>query len=331
MIPGAGSRARYIGWLSTDNVGDLALYQSVRRTFGSVVIDASARDYDAAVIGGGTLIFRSGSLEEARAAVDRCTSRTFVFGTGVADPEFDEILQPGEWQKVLEKCFFIGVRGPRSLEVLRDHGFAAPAEVIGDPALLLGQGQHGSASSDRIVINILEARHSRLWGWNNETVLDSVTEAARHLLRQGWSLSFVSFESRDDRFIERAISGIGDTNGIDFVRGYLDLQRTLELLSKAHLVIAEKLHAAILAAAVGTPFVSLEYRPKCRDFALGLGVENLVLRTDQTTGEAIIEKVEYLLSDYPTVRQKIESGVASHRQRLVETAEMIQRRLLQRL
>ena len=50
-----------------------------------------------------------------------------------------------------------------------------------------------------------------------------------------------------------------------------------------------KLHAGFLAAAANVPLVSLEYQPKCRDFAASIGWEEFVIRTDRLqTGRLLI-------------------------------------------
>lgn len=56
-----------------------------------------------------------------------------------------------------------------------------------------------------------------------------------------------------------------------------------------------KLHAGILAAAANVPFVSLEYRPKCRDFAASLDWEDSLIRTDQLGKDALIDRISALI------------------------------------
>ena len=45
----------------------------------------------------------------------------------------------------------------------------------------------------------------------------------------------------------------------------------LDRVEKLDLIVCLKLHAGVLAAAANVPFVSLEYQPKCRDFAASIG------------------------------------------------------------
>jgi len=79
-------------------------------------------------------------------------------------------------------------------------------------------------------------------------------------------------------------------------------------------VVAERLHAAVLAAAVGTPFVALEYRPKVRDFAASVGFEEYTLRTDDLDG--LEERVRAAIADRKNLVAQLEPRVAEYRDRL---------------
>src|SRR6266542_1713605 len=124
----------YIGWLNTDNLGDLALYRAIKALFEPDPVVTEDGSHDAVMIGGGTLIFRNACAKEARSAA-QSSGLVFLFGTGAGDPEFTEITKLEPWNYVLHRCFYVGVRGFRSLQILKDQGFRGEAEVIGDPAL----------------------------------------------------------------------------------------------------------------------------------------------------------------------------------------------------
>jgi len=58
----------------------------------------------------------------------------FVFGSGVAHPSFwKDSLR--DWKPILQRCNYIGVRGPLSAELLTDVGINR-VEVVGDPVLV---------------------------------------------------------------------------------------------------------------------------------------------------------------------------------------------------
>jgi polysaccharide pyruvyl transferase WcaK-like protein len=320
-------RIRYIGWLATDNLGDIAVYRALQELFRPCVLDPAALDPDAFMIGGGTLLFRRGCAEPASAAANSSRS-LFVFGSGAADPEFGEVLHNELWNSVLERCFYVGVRGCRTRDVLRQLGCAQPVEVMGDPALLLEASvAPGDRDPRQILVNICNTRHSRLWGEDNRAVRARVVEAANGLIQRGWKVTFVSFESRNDAYVEAAARDVG---GADFVTGYQSLEATMDLLGRSRLVIGEKLHSIVLAAAAGTPFVALEYRPKCRDFAESVGCGPMVLRTDNFSADAILAQVEEIERSYEAVREALHTRVAQYRDSLRRAAREVQQYLSER-
>src|SRR6266511_852291 len=110
-------RILYLGWLNTDNLGDLALYRAIKALFEPDLVAPEAPVRDAVMVGGGTLIYRNPCAEEARSAAEN-SDRIFIFGAGAGDPEFSEITKPEPWQYALDRCFYVGVRGFRSKQIL---------------------------------------------------------------------------------------------------------------------------------------------------------------------------------------------------------------------
>ena len=66
-------------------------------------------------------------------------------------------------------------------------------------------------------------------------------------------------------------------------------RRDVKIETTAHDELAE------LAAAANVPFVSLEYQPKCRDFAASIGWEQFVVRTDKISPNGLIDLVAVLI------------------------------------
>jgi polysaccharide pyruvyl transferase WcaK-like protein len=317
-------RIRYIGWLSSDNLGDLAVYRVLKELFQPSLLDPTIADPDAFMIGGGTLLFRGGCAEAAAGAASSSRS-VFVFGTGAADPEFGEVQDKELWNAVLERCFYVGVRGFRTQNALRELGYARPVEVLGDPALLLEAPEGPEERDNRhIVVNICNTRHKRLWGGDNLAVRARVVECARKLIQGGWKVTFVSFESRNDAYVQAAVREVG---GADFVNGYHSLEATMRLLGRSYLLIGEKLHSIVFAAAAGTPFISLEYRPKCRDFAESVGCGHMVLRTDSFSSDALLARVEDVKHHYDALREGLLARVSQHRESLRRAARDVRRHL----
>jgi polysaccharide pyruvyl transferase WcaK-like protein len=103
----------------------------------------------------------------------------------------------------------------------------------------------------------------------------------------------------DDRWAIEIMRRSGQPD-LPYLAGYEDLDTTLRLLTSADLVVGERLHAVVLAAAMGTAFVAVEDRPKVRDFVSSLGADRWCIRTDEM-GElrALID-------------ERLETDVSSH-------------------
>ncbi len=100
----------------------------------------------------------------------------------------------------------------------------------------------------------------------------------------------------------------------------------MEVLASADVVVGERLHAAIMAAAAGTPFVGLEYRPKLRDFARSVDQEDFIVRTDEMDRlQSVFERVS---SERDEVAAHLGDSVSRYRSLQRDAAETLRRRLL---
>ena len=95
----------------------------------------------------------------------------------------------------------------------------------------------------------------------------------------------------------------------------------MRLIASADVVIGERLHAVVLAAAMGTPFVAVEYRPKVRDFAASVGREDVVVRTDEI--ERLDEVVDLALDRSAEHTGETAEAVDALRDRQRSAAELV--------
>ncbi|MGH8911544.1 MAG: polysaccharide pyruvyl transferase family protein, partial [Acidimicrobiia bacterium] len=311
--------ARYVGWVGYDNLGDEAMLEAFRRLLPWAEVEVSGVPRDLLLLGGGTLINRSTYLgwltERDSPRIERA-----VIGTGVADPGYwGETESVSGWTRWLESCVYVGVRGPHSEATLRDWGYEGPLEVCGDSALLF-ERPPGVETLEASVVVSPAWTGGQLWGESDEAVMDGLAHAVKGWLGEGRDVSFLSCNPADDRPIFEIMRAVGRPE-LPYLAGYRDLDATLGLLASAGLVVGERLHAAVLAAAVGTPFVAVEYRPKLADFAASVGSETAVVRTDNMTADTLGEAASSALGLVDTVGGQVDT----YRERLRAAADVIYR------
>lgn len=318
----ARPRARYIGWAGHHNLGDELMLDAVRHLLPWAEVETSGDPGQLLILGGGTLINRSSYLKQV---TDRDTPSVerVVIGTGVANPDFwGEQEDPQRWIRWLSTCAYVGVRGPHSYERLRSWGWRGDLEVSGDSALLMETPEVAKVPG-RIVIAPAWTK-GKLWGGSDESVVAAMAEASAGWRAEGREVVALASSPDDDGQILQ----IGERAGgalLPFVQGYLDPTAAIETVASADVVVGERLHACVIAAAVGTPFVPIEYRPKLRDFSASVGVEELVIRSDELTGGLLVEHVNQAV----TLGTAVASGhVARYRERLRAAGKLIERAVL---
>ncbi len=132
---------------------------------------------------------------------------------------------------------------------------------------------------------------------------------------------------QDDRWIIDIMKRAGAPE-VEYLAGYADIDDTMALLASADVVVGERLHAAIMAAAAGTPFVGLEYRPKMRDFARSIDQESAIIRTDQM--DRLDELCTRILSSRDEVAGAIREAVSRFRTLQTAAANDLESRFMSR-
>jgi len=316
------TRIRYIGWTGNENFGDEVMLESVTKVMNWGEIHTKGEASNLLLLGGGTLINRGGYLKWLQSKDSPRIERA-VFGTGVANPSYWGETEPKEqWVDFLSTCAYVGVRGPLSAEILTDWGVTSPIEVVGDSALLLHRPS-GAKPTDHNIVTISPARtKDQLWGQSDETVFAALANLTRRLIDQGRDVRFLSCFPADDRPIFEIMRAAGRPD-LPYVAAYARPEAGVALLAESGVVVSERLHGAVVAAACGTPFVGLEYRPKIRDFAESVDMEQYVLPTNDLGG--LHELFEQLERDIDTATLTMNAAVAGYRERLKAASKTIQK------
>lgn len=334
-------RALYLGWLGHKNLGDEALYYCIKKMLLSKIIfhpsnefetlffkNSLIKAFDIHFLGGGTLINRSDNIINALVEYKQHIPRCFVFGAGVANYSFwnefeDRVDRSIEWREYLNSCIFLGVRGPDSLLAMQQLG-VSKAIMTGDPVLYLGRDTIiEKRQKKRIGLNFGNTKNI-LWGESDQRVEDVMAELIRLLLERHWEVSFFNVYANDTghyfKFVER--NAFKDKIRF-FDASNCSMDSALAYFDTVDVFVGEKLHASVFAACTHTPFIMLEYRPKCLDFMRSINYEKYNFRTDSVHADEIICAVDELYHTTGDIQKHLYSNVSYLKNILISSANNI--------
>ncbi|MER6757898.1 polysaccharide pyruvyl transferase family protein [Micromonospora echinofusca] len=178
-------------------------------------------------------------------------------------------------------CVAVGVRDERTAS-----HFGSGAEVIGDMAYTLPLPELDRADSGRRFALSMRPLAPDLEG----SLLAATSGCAGRLRQEGWSGTFLPMafgrgaHGEDDRVIyERAFRDLLDLDStpLDGSRPLVGALRDwLQSLATNQLVLGTRLHAALLAVAIGVPTVAIAYERKVHDAFVDLGLREFLVPPD---------------------------------------------------
>ena len=330
-------RGIYQGWTGWRNLGDEAMFESCRRalphiewtprppfdacaTLPAARLQASWRrsverlvGTGPALLGGGTLINRTPEwLHEYRRLRRGARRPVPVFSPGVANPEYWS-GRPGwkdtrsGWRDALADLPEVGVRGPLSKALLDEAG-VRNVSVTGDPALIFYRGLRPHSDGRRRIAMNAGRSNGAMWG-SEDRLIAGLADGARRLAASGFDVRLFPVWDRDTPVCHEVACAAGlPPESVDPL--ILDPEAFIAYLDRFDVVVSVKLHAAVLAAAAGVPFIAIEYRPKVRDFTESLGWAAQLFRSSQVDGNGLTRAVLDLYDDLVAARTRLQARVA---------------------
>jgi polysaccharide pyruvyl transferase WcaK-like protein len=194
------------------------------------------------------------------------------------------------------------------------------SEVVGDPALLLGEGSATAADIERrLGFNL--GISTQVWGGDPGLILAESVQAMRVLLDEGWSITLFPMWPRDMPYLREAQRLLGGQ--VDLFEDYLDIDALVAELRLCRVFVGLKLHSVVLASSVYVPSLMLEYMPKCLDFQASLDRADRNIRTDRLTAADIVDHVRDLDEHREAERAHLEARVTELRQKLKGEAQRV--------
>lgn len=351
------TRGLYQGWIGWRNLGDEVMFEACRRClprirwtaipFGDVPpprpvaarlrsagarFAARLRPGSVAMLGGGTIVNRTPAWLEQYRRLARTVGRPVpVFAPGVADPAFWSGVagwrdRRAEWRAALAPLPVIGVRGPRSKQLLDEAG-CANVVVAGDPGLAFHRGATPVPDAPRRTVALNAGRaQGRVWG-GEDRMLAALAGAARELSGAGYAVRVFAVWDRDVPVCHEVARAAGlPPDAVDPL--LVEADAALRYLDAFDVVVSVKLHAAVLAAAAGVPFVAVEYQPKVRDFTESIGWGRRTLRSDAVAASDVARAVRATDDDLAAVREGLAARVSEVAEGLRAYARQVEALLL---
>ena len=313
-------RINYVGWVGNNNLGDEAIYaitQDLLSDYELEVYDSfkhltlpntpvfqQTKDMPSpvSVFGGGTLL--PDDVTWVKPA-----KYNYVFGTAMKDPSFPSRFDSFD-KVIIErlKSFhfrLVGVRDNFSKNSLDSLGIES--EVIGDPVLWLRPSS--DLKRDRFKIGINVGCDGLLWGGDQDRVVQEMIHVCRILKKEGYDLISVPFSEQDIPYLVT----LSEKTGVEIFDEWSNPQAVVDLIANCGVFIGERHHSLVVSAAAYTPFVCLEYRPKCSAFAETVGSLEYCIRTDKVSTENVLERFNHLLDNWLEIRNTLTRRVDQYR------------------
>lgn len=216
-------------------------------------------EMDALIVGGGTLLGNALPYPLCDTEwIEGVEIPLYIFGAGAKFPHRNGRLEEGRLSSELAdahhalkcKARFFGVRGPLTQEVLAREGIET--EVIGDPVLALVPTRAVPNRSPVWLVNLRDP----VWFGGRANYLNTARQLVE-MLGEVITISPLAFDEADATFMR----------SLGFLKVEVPSPSALvDIVTHCAGVVAMRLHACVLAAVCGVPFLNLGYKLKSWDW-----------------------------------------------------------------
>jgi colanic acid/amylovoran biosynthesis protein len=222
------------------------------------------------------------------------------------------------------------------LKVSNPNVVIAPDAVfaLADPEKLAHAGRDGRGSIRRIAISVREWAHFRTVDASvgNRRYREAILGLVAHVVKKyQCEVVFLSTcqgiaEYRDDSQVAAEIVAALPVEVARSVRvddGFHDPSELLGVMTEFDLVIATRMHFAILALCAGVPVLPIEYEFKTRELFANLKHEELVIDIESISEEAIINMFDRMVGDLSNIRRALCQAVREQHYRAMASAQLL--------
>ena len=221
------------------------------------------------------------------------------------------------------------LRDDRSLGHARTLGLDVPMRVSADTAFALAEPDALAAAAarrwpdaPRVAVSVRDWPYlTRADGQNGYE--DAVGALVTHLVRtHGAAVDFVSTcqGNPEYRYDDAAVAARIANALPDDVRGAVTVEPAyhrpealLAIYGAADLVVATRMHAAILALSAGTPVLPISYEFKTAELFARLGAAGWCVEIETITGDALVARADVVIAEVDARRGDLMRGVEAMR------------------
>jgi exopolysaccharide biosynthesis predicted pyruvyltransferase EpsI len=210
-------------------------------------------------------------------------------------------------QIVLNHAKFAAVRGNYTFEVLKNMGLNLDNVLISDdPGLLVKTpNNQGTIKEKGLVALNWGTAKNKLFGKNENKIENELVLVVKDLIDKGYHLCIFPVFEKDIVPCQRLYNKIADEKRVELKTTLYNQNELLNLIQKCSFTINLKLHANVLAAVAGIPFIALGYRFKTFDFANSIGLDDLVVPTDDSNIHLSILNLANYIEGHQDIMQHI--------------------------
>ena len=273
---------------------------------------------DALVFAGGSIFQDATSVASAMfyaslvKRAKKAGKKVFLVGQGVGP--LTKFLSKRAAASAFNMADGIVVRDPISAQTLRDLGVKRPIKMGADSAFLLSPNRDGGENfqvGDRKSIGIAP----KLIGRGLKESVALFGEFTRLVFQSNYMPIMIAMDRNEDTPLIQAIneSQGGRIPDLRKVHRPQDIQARIQRMDA---VVAVRLHAAILAASVGTPSLMISYDPKVSAFAKL--IEAPCVPAEGLTSSRLLENFQLFMKN----RERYVAATERQRAELVKLAEV---------
>lgn len=248
-------------------------------------------------------------------------------------------------RRIFEQAFLILLRDEVSLENLLDICDAADVRVYVAPDAAFGLADpvvlRNAAAAEVPTEEMRAAISVREWPFfetmsppeGMDRYIDAVARLAEHLAAEhGASITFVStcqgvpgYTYDDSEVAERVRARISDEfkGRVSVDRDFHRPDDLLERLQGFDVVVATRMHMAILSLAAGVPVLPIAYEFKTRALFERLGLAEFVSDIESITGDELCNRADRWLIQLRKNRAELFRKVEEERRRAADVAELL--------